>query len=273
MVDASIPDAAPHDRLPLTAHLSLLTAHHSPLTANMPYNKTILITGASSGIGKATAKLFAANGAKLALVARSADRLEAVVREIGGDTLGLPCDVTSVDQLQNSVQTAIKRFGRLDALFANAGIYLAGDIADGNPSAWAELVDINIKGVLNSVHTVLPAFLEQAAGDILICSSISGHQAIHWEPVYSASKHAIQAFTHGLRRQLLQKGIRVGAIAPGMVLNELWGLHDQSEIDRRADLGEGLRSEDVAEAVLFMLTRPSNVTIRDLVMLPRTQDL
>jgi ribitol 2-dehydrogenase len=91
--------------------------------------------------------------------------------------------------------------------------------------------------------------------------------------VYSASKHAIQAFTHGLRRQLLQKGIRVGAIAPGMVLNELWGIYDPAEIDRRAKRGEGLRSEDVADAVLFMLTRPSNVTIRDLVMLPRTQDL
>jgi ribitol 2-dehydrogenase len=235
--------------------------------------KTILITGASSGIGKASAELLADNGAKLALVARSADRLQAVVKEIGSDALALTCDVTSVDQLQRSVKAAIERFGRLDALFANAGIYLSGDVAGGNPSAWGELIDTNIKGVLNSVHAVLPEFLAQAAGDILICSSISGHQAIHWEPVYSASKHAIQAFTHGLRRQLLQKGVRVGAIAPGMVLNELWGIHEQSEIDRRADLGEGLRSEDVAESVLFMLTRPSNVTIRDLVMLPRTQDL
>jgi ribitol 2-dehydrogenase len=93
------------------------------------------------------------------------------------------------------------------------------------------------------------------------------------EPVYSASKHAVQSFVHGLRRQLLQKGIRVGAVAPGMVLNELWGIHDEDEINRRAELGEGLRSTDVAEAVLFMLTRPSNVTIRDLVMLPRAQDL
>jgi ribitol 2-dehydrogenase len=235
--------------------------------------KAVLITGASSGIGKATAKLLAANGAKLALVARSEDRLQAVVKEIGGDTIGLACDVTAVDQVQNSVKTAIAQFGKLDILFANAGLYLSGNVADGTPSAWSDLIDTNIKGVLNSVHVVLPTFLEQAAGDILICSSISGHQAIHWEPVYSASKHAIQAFTHGLRRQLLQKGIRVGAIAPGMVLNELWGIHEQAEIDRRADLGEGLRSEDVAEAVLFMLTRPSNVTIRDLVMLPRTQDL
>jgi ribitol 2-dehydrogenase len=235
--------------------------------------KTVLITGASSGIGKATAKLFAANGAKLALLARSTDRLQAVAKEVGGETIALTCDVTSVDQLQNSVDAAVKRFGKLDVLFANAGLYISGDVADGNPSAWSDLIDTNIKGVLNSVHVVLPGFLAQASGDILICSSISGHQAIHWEPVYSASKHAIQSFTHGLRRQLLEKGIRVGAIAPGMVLNELWGIHEQAEIDRRAALGEGLRSEDVAEAVLFMLTRPLNVTIRDLVILPRTQDL
>jgi ribitol 2-dehydrogenase len=106
-----------------------------------------------------------------------------------------------------------------------------------------------------------------------VTSSISGHQAIHWEPVYSASKHAVQAFVHGLRRQLLQNGVRVGAVAPGMVLNELWGVEDPEEIERRAAAGEGLRSEDVAEAIIFMLTRPRNVTVRDLVMLPRRQDL
>jgi ribitol 2-dehydrogenase len=236
-------------------------------------NKTILISGASSGIGKATAKLLVANGANVVLVARSSERLKALAAELGTNALALRCDVTSVEQLEETVRATVERFGTLDALFANAGIYLSGDVADGVPSAWSELIDVNIKGVMNSVHAVLPIFLEKGSGDILICSSISGHQAIHWEPVYSASKHAIQAFTHGLRRQLLQKGVRVGAVAPGMVLNELWGIHDQAEIDRRADAGEGLRSEDVAEAVLFMLTRPRNATIRDLVMLPRTQDL
>jgi ribitol 2-dehydrogenase len=236
-------------------------------------NKTIMISGASSGIGKATAKLLVANGANVVLIARSSERLKALAAELGTKALALRCDVTSVAQLEASVQAAVERFGTLDALFANAGIYLAGEVAGGLPSAWSELLDVNIKGVMNSVHAVLPTFLEKGSGDILVCSSISGHQAIHWEPVYSASKHAIQAFTHGLRRQLLQKGIRVGAVAPGMVLNQLWGIHDQAEIDRRAAAGEGLRSEDVAEAVLFMLTRPRNVTIRDLVMLPRTQDL
>jgi ribitol 2-dehydrogenase len=119
----------------------------------------------------------------------------------------------------------------------------------------------------------LPHLLAQRSGDILVTSSISGHQAIQWEPIYSASKHAIQSFVHGLRRQLLTTGVRVGAVAPGMVLNELWGKVDPAEIDQKVGQGAGLRSEDVAEAIVFMLTRPQNVTIRDLVILPRAQDL
>jgi ribitol 2-dehydrogenase len=233
--------------------------------------RSILVTGASSGIGKATAKLLAANGARVIVAARSFDKLQSLANEI--DALPVACDVTSPDSVKKMVEAALRHNGKVDALFANAGIYLSGDVAEGLPSEWSQLIDVNVKGVMNSVHAVLPTMLAQASGDILVCSSISGHQAIHWEPVYSASKHAVQSFVHGLRRQLLPKGIRVGAIAPGMVLNELWGIHDEDEITRRAELGEGLRSTDVAEAVLFMLTRPLNVTIRDLVMLPRAQDL
>ncbi len=233
--------------------------------------KSILVTGASSGIGRATAKLLAAHGARLVVAARSFDKLESLAREI--DAVPVACDVTSLDSVRKTVAAALQHFGKIDALFANAGLYLSGDVADGSPGDWSQLIDVNVKGVMNSVHSVLPGMLARGTGDILICSSISGHQAIHWEPVYSASKHALQSFVHGLRRQLLKKGIRVGAVAPGMVLNELWGIRDEAEINRRAELGEGLRSEDVAEAVLFMLTRPSNVTVRDLVMLPRTQDL
>jgi len=234
-------------------------------------DKSTLVTGASSGIGKATAKLLAANGARLIVAARSFDKLQSLAQEIGA--FPVACDVTSIDSVNKMVDEALRHSGKIDALFANAGIYLSGDVADGLPSDWSQLIDVNVKGVMNSVHAVLPAMLAQGSGDILVCSSISGHQAIHWEPVYSASKHAVQSFVHGLRRQLLVKGIRVGAVAPGMVLNELWGIHDEEEINRRVELGEGLRSTDVAESVLFMLTRPSNVTIRDLVMLPRAQDL
>jgi len=171
------------------------------------------------------------------------------------------------------LRRAIAGFGRIDILLANAGIYISGDVIDGEPDAWDQLISTNVTGVFRLVHAVLPYMVSQRGGDILVTSSISGHQAIQWEPIYSASKHAIQSFVHGVRRQLLTTGVRVGAVAPGMVLNELWGLIDPVEIDQKVEAGAGLRSEDVAEAIVFMLTRPQNVTIRDLVMLPRAQDL
>lgn len=111
------------------------------------------------------------------------------------------------------------------------------------------------------------------SGDILVTSSISGFVDIHWEPVYSASKHAVQSFVHTLRRQVAPHNIRVGAVAPGMVANELWGFEDQAEIDAKVKEHASLTSEDVAEAVVFMLSRPPHVTIRDLVLLPQQQDI
>ena len=243
------------------------------MSAKLLDGKTIVITGASSGIGRATALLAARSGANVVFVARSAAKLQDLAKNNPDQSLAVTADVRSLEQMRGVIQQAVARFGQVDALFANAGVYISGDVSSGDPSAWSELIDINVKGVMNSVAAILPELMQRGGGDIIVCSSISGHQAIHWEPVYSASKHAIQSFVHGLRRQLLTSGIRVGAVAPGMVLNELWGLSDQAEIDRRAAAGEGLISEDVAEAVYFMLTRPRNVTIRDLVMLPRCQDL
>ena len=115
--------------------------------------------------------------------------------------------------------------------------------------------------------------IERRSGDIIVTSSVSGHQAIQWEPVYSATKHAVQSFVHGVRRQAGPHNVRVGAVAPGIVLNSLWGMTDPAEIERQVAAHAGLRNEDVAEAILFMLTRPPHVTIRDLVMLPQNQDI
>lgn len=234
--------------------------------------KVALVTGASSGIGRALARALAAEGASLALVGRSAERLNAVAEQTGG-ALSLPADLTKPAEVDRVVGQAVDRFGRIDILLPNAGLYIPGDVAEGDPNAWDELLSVNVNSVFRLVQAVLPAMIERKAGHIVVTSSISGHQAIHWEPVYSASKHAIQSFVHGLRRQVAPHNIRVGAVAPGVVLNELWGYTDPAAIAAKIESREGLRSEDVADAVVYMLTRPANVTIRDLVILPQNQDI
>jgi ribitol 2-dehydrogenase len=235
--------------------------------------KVVIITGASSGIGAASARMLAQLGCKVTLAARSQNKLHGLADEIGPNALAVPTDVTNADDVQRMVAQTIKRFGRVDVLFANAGIYIPGQVAEGDPDAWANLINVNVTGVMRCVHAMLPHLLAQKSGDILITSSISGFIDIHWEPIYSASKHAIQGFVHTLRRQVAASNIRVGALAPGMVANELWGLTDPAEIDQRVAAHACLRSEDVANVAIFMLSQPPHVTIRDLVMLPQNQDL
>ena len=236
-------------------------------------DKTMIVTGASSGIGRAAARRFAAEGVKLALVARSAERLKAVADEVGAGCIVLPLNLTKPADVATMVKATTDRFGRIDILFANAGSYVAGDVADGDPEEWDRVVDLNVKSVFRTVRAVLPDMIARRSGDIVVTSSISGHQAIHWEPVYSATKHAVQSFVHGVRRQVAKHNVRIGSLAPGMVLNELWGLTDRHEIERRVAAHSGLRNDDVVDALFFMLTRPRHVAIRDLVILPQSQDL
>lgn len=236
-------------------------------------NKVVIITGASSGIGAATARALAPLGCKLTLAARSEEKLQALARQLGPQTLAVPTDVTSSTDIARMVAKTMERFGPIDVLFANAGIYIPGQVAEGNPDDWAHLMNVNIDGVLRGIHAVLPIMTAQQSGDILVTSSISGYEDIHWEPVYSASKHAIQGFVHTLRRQVAPAGIRVMSVAPGMVANELWRVTEPAAVEEHVARRSGLRSEDVAEAVVFMLSRPPHVTIRDLVILPQSQDI
>ena len=236
-------------------------------------NKVVIITGASSGIGAATARALVDLGCRVTLAARSGDRLHALAAELAPGALAIPTDVTVESDVKQMVAKTLERFGRVDVLFANAGVYIPGQVAEGDPAAWARLIDVNVTGVMRCVHAVLPHMLAQHSGDILVTSSISGLIDIQWEPIYSASKHAIQGFVHTLRRQVAAAGIRVGAIAPGMVANELWGFTESAQIERQIASRASLRSEDVAQAVVFMLSQPPHVTIRDLVILPQNQDL
>ena len=235
--------------------------------------KSVLVTGASSGIGRASARAFAKEGMRVAVSARSTDRLRELVKELGPDAILLPADLTSAAETDELIRQAIAKLGRLDVLFANAGVYIAGQVADGDPAEWDKLLALNVGSVFRSINRVIPHMRANGGGDILVSSSISAYQAIHFEPVYSASKHALNAFLYGVRRQVIQDKIRVGVIAPATVLNELWGYTDPGSIDKKVASREGLRSEDVAEAAVFMLSRPPHVAIRDLVMLPQALDI
>ena len=215
---------------------------------------------------------MAQQGCKLTLAARSVDKLEALAAELETESLVARADMTAPADIANMVERSLAHFGRVDVMFANAGIYIPGEFADGDLDAFSELLAINVDAVLRCAHAVIPAMKTQGSGDIVVTSSISGHGDIHWEPIYSASKNAVQTFVHTVRRQLAGDGIRVMSLAPGAVANPLWGFHDPEEIKRVSEGERGyLTSEDCAEALLFMLTRPPHVTIRDLVILPQNQ--
>jgi ribitol 2-dehydrogenase len=235
--------------------------------------KSVLVTGASSGIGRASATAFARLGMKVAVSARSTDRLNKLAKELGPEVIVLPADLTSAAETDALIRDAIAKLGKLDVLFANAGVYISGQVENGEPTEWDKLLALNVGSVFRSINRVIPHMRANGGGDILVSSSISAYQAIPFEPIYSASKHALNAFLYGVRRQIIRDKIRIGAIAPATVLNELWGYTDPETIDEKVAAREGLRSEDVAEAAVFMLSRPPHVAIRDLVMLPQALDI
>ncbi|MCY4466854.1 MAG: SDR family oxidoreductase [Chloroflexi bacterium] len=235
-------------------------------------DKVLIITGASSGIGEAMARTLAAAGCKMTLAARSVDKMQALAGELGSDALVIGADMPRPADIENMVARTIDAFGRVDVLCANAGIYIPGEFADGDIDELSRLLTINVEAVMRCAHAVIPHMQAQGSGDIVVTSSISGFGDIHWEPIYSASKNAIQTFVHTVRRQLAGSGIRVMSLAPGQVANPLWGFYEAADIDR-VSRGERthLTSEDCADALVFMLSRPAHVTIRDLVILPQNQ--
>lgn len=236
-------------------------------------DKVALITGASSGIGAASALMLAEAGCKLVLAARSMEKLTALATRISTPHLVVPCDVTVDGDLQRLHGEAIEQFGQVDILFANAGVYTSGTVATGDPKLWDALIETNINGVMKAVRQVLPGMLEKRSGDIVVMSSVSGFVEGWSEPIYGASKHAIKVFAHSLRRQVADAGIRVGVIAPGKVATELWRATDKMTADQQTECREALSAEDVARAVLFMLSQPRHVTIRDLVLVPQSQNV
>ena len=235
--------------------------------------KVAIITGASSGIGAALARALSGAGCRLTLTARSLEKMQALADELPGETLVVRADMLQPSDIEDMVKRTQERFGAIDVLCANAGIFIQGDFAKYDMDAVSDMLRINIEGVLRCAHAVIPVMREQSSGDILITSSIAGHAELHRGPAYGATKHAIETIDNTLRRQLADAGIRVMSLAPGKVANELWGYEDATEIERLSVVEGGwLRSDDVAAAGLFMLSRPRHVTVRTVVMVPRHQE-
>lgn len=167
----------------------------------------------------------------------------------------------------------IELAGKLDVLHINAGAYVGGAAAEGNPDEWDRVLSLNNAAAFRCANAVLPYMIERKTGDILFTSSVAGVVPVVWEPIYTASKFAVQAFVHSTRRQVFQHGIRVGAILPGPVVTALLDDWPQAKMKEALAAGSLMQPIEVAQAVLFMLTRPRNVVIRDLVILPNSVDL
>jgi ribitol 2-dehydrogenase len=230
-----------------------------------------LVTGSSSGIGLATARELSRQGMRVVLTARSAERLEQVRAEMPGPSCVVPADIAAPGAAARAVEAAVSTFGALDVVVANAGVYLGGQLWDSGSEAIARLVATNVNGVMQTVRAALDVMLTKRSGDIVVTGSVSGYQAIPWEPVYSASKHALRAFVDGVRRQLAGTGVRMGEVAPGAVHTDLWSAAGEPGFEDLAGKTSGISPQDVADAVVFMLTRPRHVTVRDLVILPSDQ--
>ncbi|MBB3005146.1 ribitol 2-dehydrogenase [Paraburkholderia tropica] len=235
--------------------------------------KVAAITGAASGIGFECARALIAQGAKVVLIDRAQDRLASCCAELGPNALPLQVDLLQPAEVSAMLPKILQLAGGLDIFHANAGTYVGGDVTSGDPDEWDRMLNLNVNAAFRSVHAVLPHLVAQKSGDILFTSSVAGVVPVVWEPIYTASKFAVQAFVHTTRRQVAKHGVRVGAVLPGPVVTALLDDWPKAKMEEALAAGSLMQPVEVAEAVVFMLTRGRNVTIRDLVILPSSVDL
>ncbi|MBE16649.1 MAG: oxidoreductase [Cytophagaceae bacterium] len=241
-------------------------------------NRVIMITGASSGIGEATAKKLAANGAKVALMARSEDKLKELKRDIetqGGEAIVASGDVTDKDAFAKAVSATVAAYGKVDGLINNAGLMPLSFVEKLKTDEWEKMVDVNIKGVLNGVSAVLPELKKNKGGDIINISSMAAHRYFPGGAVYCATKSAVKMFSEGLRQELAPKyGINVTSIEPGAVATQLTDtITDEDILEKMEEMMEmeTLQSEDIANAIYYSLTQPKHVNINDVYIVPSEQ--
>ncbi len=238
-------------------------------------NKVVVITGASSGISRATAKYLADLGAKLVIGARRVDRLKDIASNYpGGQVLYQKTDVTDRKSVKSLVDLANDKFGRVDVLYNNAGLMPISQMAELKVDEWERMVDVNIKGVLLGIAAVLPIMINQKGGQIITTDSVAGHVVHPGTAVYAGTKYAIQAIMDGLRQEQVGNNIKTTMISPGAVNTELYTTitdPKQRASTEKAEKENGLRAEDVANAVAYAIAQPDNVAINEVLMRPRSQ--
>ncbi|ANL31034.1 ribitol 2-dehydrogenase 2 (plasmid) [Rhizobium phaseoli] len=235
--------------------------------------KVAAITGAASGIGLASTEAIIAAGGTVVMIDRDEAALSAACGRLGEKAIALPLDLLNPEDCAGLLDGILSKVGQLDIFHANAGSYIGGDLVEANLDAIDRMLNLNVNVVIKNVRTVMPHMIERGTGDIIVTSSVAGQAAVPWEPVYSPSKWAMHCFVQTMRRQLLKNGIRVGSVSPGPVSSALLKDWPEENLRKAKEAGALIEPRDVAEAVLFMLTRPRNVTIRDVVILPSSFDI
>jgi ribitol 2-dehydrogenase len=235
--------------------------------------KTAVVTGAASGIGLASTEAMLSAGARVVMVDRDRAALEAFANKHGDAVLPLVVDLLDAKDCASLVPRVLEKTGQIDVLHANAGSYVGGDLVDNDNGAIDRMLNLNVNVVMKNVHDVLPHMIPRGTGDIIVTSSLAAHFPTPWEPVYASSKWAINCFVQTVRRQVFKHGIRVGSISPGPVISALLADWPPEKLQAARDSGSLLDAHEVAEVVMFMLTRPRGMTIRDVVMMPTNFDL
>ncbi|MBB3384101.1 MULTISPECIES: SDR family oxidoreductase [unclassified Rhizobium] len=235
--------------------------------------KIAAVTGAASGIGLASTEAMIAAGAKVVLVDRDERALASVCERLGDLAIPLVVDLLDSEQCAALLEGILAKVEHLDIFHANAGTYIGGDLVEANLDAIDRMLNLNVNVVIKNVRTVAPHMIGRGTGDIIVTSSVAGHSAIPWEPVYSPSKWAMTSFVQAMRRQLLKSGIRVGSVSPGPVISALLADWPEENLRKAKEAGALIEPKEVADAIMFMLTRPRNVTIRDVVVLPSAFDI
>jgi ribitol 2-dehydrogenase len=218
--------------------------------------KVAAVTGAASGIGLECAKAMLAAGAKVALVDRDGEKLRAICAGLGKDALPVVVNLTDATSVAAMLPQVLDWAGHLDIFHANAGAYIGGDVVTGDPDAWDRMLNLNINASFRAVQAVLPHMVARGSGDIIMTSSIAGIVPVMWEPIYTASKFAVQAFVHTVRRQIAKHGVRIGAVCPGPVITALLDDWPKAKMEEALANGSLMQPKEVSDAVMFMVTRP-----------------